>query len=246
MQLQGKNPRYSLRSYSTKVGIHSSTLSYIMNGKRNVSRKLAEKITRKLLLDPQKRSEILELFPLKKRIRTEAAELKPRFLEIEASQFKMNSEWEHFAVLSLMNCQEFKNDTVWIAERLGITKDKAQQVIQRLIEVGIVRENDGVLIRDKSPYRTSDDTVNLSVRKGHDENLDLAKESLHRDSIHERDFTHLTVAIDMKKIPLAKEMIRRFQDELMEAMECGDQTEVYRFTTQLFPLTKLIKKDRNK
>src|SRR5688500_4433772 len=101
MELQQKNPRYSLRSYSTHVQIHSSTISYIMNGKRNVSRKLAEKITRKLLLDPQKRSEILELFPQKKKVPSQNLELKPRFLEIEASQFKLNSEWEHFAVLSL-------------------------------------------------------------------------------------------------------------------------------------------------
>lgn len=242
LEIQSKNYRYSLRSYADKVGVHVGTLSAVLNGKRNVSRGLAEKIARKLLIDPQQRTELLDLFPQK--IRTansnESQLSKTRYLELEASQFKMISEWEHYAILSLMNCKDFDSSYSWMATRLGLTEVRTKEVIERLIEVGIVRRTEnGTLARDKSPYRSSDDTVNLSLRKSHDITMDLAKESLHHDDIHERDFTHLTMSIDPKKIVQAKEMIRQFQDDLSSVMETGEQTEVYRFSTQLFPLTKL-------
>src|ERR1700744_4444136 len=67
--IQRVNPRYSLRAYSGKVGVHVGALTYIMNGKRNVSRNLAERITQRLLLDPQERSEVLRLFPDKAKYR---------------------------------------------------------------------------------------------------------------------------------------------------------------------------------
>lgn len=239
---QSKNPKYSLRSFSQKLDIHVGALSSIMNGKRNVSRDLAEKITRKLLIDPQKRAEILALFPEKRKYRTLAEQIEnvePKYLEIEASSFRLMAEWEHFAVLSLIKTKDFKNSNEWIASRLGITVNRATEVVERLLTLGFLKKNKGKLERVESNIRSSDDTVDMSVRKSHEENLELAKESLHRDSIKERDFTSITMAIDPSKMNLAKEMIRKFQDDLADVMTTGELSEVYRLAIQLFPLTKL-------
>jgi uncharacterized protein (TIGR02147 family) len=244
---QSKNPKYSLRSYSRKVGIHAGALSSIMNGKRNVSRDMAEKITRKLLIDPQKRSEVLGMFPEKRKYRN-TEEMKqdegPRYLEIEASSFRMIAEWEHFAVLSLIKTVDFKNNYQWIADRLGITVYRAQEVVERLISLGFLElTSKNELNRLQANIRSSDDTVDLSVNKSHEETLELAKESLHRDLISERDFTTITMAIDPEKMAIAKEMIRKFQDELSDVMESGKQKQVYRLSMQLFPLSKLHMKE---
>jgi uncharacterized protein (TIGR02147 family) len=239
---QSKNPKYSLRSFSHKLDIHVGALSSIMNGKRNVSRDLAEKITRKLLIDPQKRAEILALFPEKRKYRTLAERIEnvePKYLEIEASAFRLIAEWEHFAVLSLIKTKDFKNSNEWIANRLGITVTRASEVVERLIALGFLKKNKGKLERVEANIRSSDDTVDMSVRKSHEENLELAKESLHRDSLNERDFTSITMAIDPSKMGVAKEMIRKFQDDLAEVITTGQLTEVYRLAIQLFPLTKL-------
>ena len=59
---QQTNPRYSLRAFSKKVGIHFATLSSIMNGKRRVSKKIAVKVADALALSVQERSELLALF----------------------------------------------------------------------------------------------------------------------------------------------------------------------------------------
>lgn len=215
-------------------------LSSIMNGKRNISRELAERIVRKLLIDPQKRTELLNMFPEKRVVKKDKQKEEPRYLEIEASQFKMIGEWEHYAVLSLMNCKDFNDDSAWIAQRLGISEPRALEVLRRLLDMQLIKRNsEDKLVRVHSSIRSSDDTVNLSIRKSHEVTLELAKESLNRDGVHERDFTGITMAINPKHISEAKERIRRFQDELSDLLESGNQTEVYRFSTQLIPLTKL-------
>lgn len=240
---QSKNPKYSLRSYSRKLGMNPGALSSIMNGKRNVSKEMAGKITRKLLIDPQERVEILKLFPEIRKYRN-TEEMKndegTNYLEIESSTFKLIAEWEHFAVLSLLKTIDFKHCHQWIGERLGISKFRAQEVIERLLSLGFLEiDQDGSLKRVKANIRSSDETVSLSVKKSHEENFELARESLQRDSLSERDFTSITMSVDPEKMKVAKEMIRKFQDELSETMESGNKKEVYRLSIQLFPLTKL-------
>ncbi len=242
-EIQKQNPQYSLRAYAKKVGVHVGALSYILNGKRNVSRDLAERITRRLLLDPQERSEVLNLFPEKKKIAATQSEMQayePRYLELSASQFKIASEWEHFAVMSLARTKDFQSSKEWIAKRLGITESRAAQIIERLLDLGLFQiDSEGNLTRSEKSYRTTDDVADISMKKHHEQNLNLAKESLFRDHVLDRDFTTVTMAIDKKKLSTAKELIRKFQDELSDLLETGNQTEVYRLSVQLFPLTVL-------
>lgn len=243
-EVQRQNPRYSLRAYAKKVGVHVGALSSILNGKRNVSRDLAERITRRLLLDPQERSEILSLFPEKRKYRKASTEktdsVDPRYLEFNASQFKIAAEWEHLAVMSLVNCDDFQNKTEWIARRLGITENRARQVVDRLLQLDLFElDAEGNLTRSKQSYRTSDDIADISVKKSHEQSFELAKDSLHRDPVSIRDMTSVTMSIDPSKISMAKELIRKFQDELSDMLETGKRTEVFRLSMQLYPLTKI-------
>jgi uncharacterized protein (TIGR02147 family) len=139
-----------------------------------------------------------------------------------------------------MRTKEFKSDSEWIAERLGLTQSRVRDVIQRLIEAGMVELSvDGALKRVHSNYRTTDDIADLSLRRSHSQSLELANRSLEQDAVSSRDHTWVMFAMDPKKISMAKEKIRRFQDELAELVETGDQTEVYRLSMHFFPLTKV-------
>ena len=87
--LQSANPRYSLRSFSRKVGLNPGALSGILNGKRNASSKLVQRIAERLLLDPQERSELFSHFKL---LRYEASdgenENGNQFRVLSAAQFR--------------------------------------------------------------------------------------------------------------------------------------------------------------
>jgi uncharacterized protein (TIGR02147 family) len=237
IELQKNNPRFSLRAYATRLELSAGALSALMNGKRIISKKMAMRIADKLMLDPQERSGIVAAFERKK---FNQAELD--YQRINSEQFRMLSDWEHHAILSLINTSDFDSDSEWIAARLGISKTQAELAIERLIYLGFLRRSKGgALTRQTIAFRTSDDIADISIKKAHDKTLDLARESLHRDDVKLRDFSSITFAIDPENIEEAKAIIRKCQDDLSVLLESGNQSEVYRFSSQLFPLSKIRK-----
>ncbi len=274
-ELRAKNSSYSIRAFARKVGLNSGALSGIINGKRNVSAALARRICDRLMLDPQERMELLGLFPEKRNYQrspsvqgsheslgvsklSESSEtpgfhegderpLEATYLQLSAAQFRIVAEWQHFAILALMRTEGFSSDVHWIAKKLRLSQTKAEQAISRLISIGTVEKStDGTLTRASKKFRTTDDIADVSVRRSHEENFDLLKASLERDSVKERDFTHDTLAIDPKNIGMAKELIRKFQDEFAKLVESGNRTEVYRLSMQFFPLSNLDNGDNPK
>jgi uncharacterized protein (TIGR02147 family) len=244
-EAQQNNPRYSLRAFAGRTGLAPGALSAILNGKRSVSPKLATKICQALLLDPQERGEILRHFSRRESVSfPKDGDLEPKYRELSAAQFRIVSEWQHFAILSLLNTRGFKSDPEWIARRLGITTTAAKTAIERLMSLEMLTLKNGKkLVRSDSPFRTSDDLADVSIRKSHEEGLDLAKDSLRKHPLTERDHSTITMAIDPARIAEAKARIRAFQDDLSELMESGHQQEVYRLAIQLFPLTVIEKGD---
>ncbi len=233
-ECQTKNPQFSLRAFSNRLGVSAGAVSQILNGKRFISRKVAQKICDKLLLDPQEKSEVLNLFLTPKSIQTHT----PSYMQLQSDQFKLISEWHYFAILSLMKLSSFKRNPKSISQRLGISETVARESIERLIRLGLIQIKNGRLIRSHPHVRTSDDAVDISVQKSHFQSLDLARKSLEQDPVDERDFTSITMAIDSKKLSQAKSIIRKFQDELSALLEEGSPDEVYRLCVQLFPLSK--------
>jgi uncharacterized protein (TIGR02147 family) len=245
-ELRVKNSHYSRRAFSKKLGISAGAISELFNGQRNVSAKLAERIADRLELDPQERSELLGPFHGNKRHsnRQDPSSYTTgglSYLQLSADQFQVIADWYHFAFLTLMRTKDFRTDVLWIAARLGLTPALVQGAIDRLKRVGLVQETNGVLNRAKASHRTSDDIVNLSVRRAHFQYLDKAREALESLSVHERDFTSLILTLSPEDLPKAKEMIRKFQDELSRSLETDTQSEVFQLCIQLFPLTRSLK-----
>lgn len=234
-----KNPAYSLRAFAKRVGLSPTTLSLILNGKRKVSEKLAAKISHQLALDPQERAELLGQFPKAKRL-LQKEYVDPSYMQLTADQYQIIADWRAFAILSLIPTKGFQSDKKWIADRLGISVEATQQTVERLHRVGMLNiDAQGTLSRTAERFRTTDDIVNLSLRKSHYQNLDLARESLNKDPLDLRDFTWLTMPFDLKKMNQAKTLIRKFQDDLLELVsEDAEPTEVYRLSLQFFPFTK--------
>ena len=239
-EFQQKNSKFSMRAYADKLDINVGALSYILNGKRNVSRTMAEKISSRLLLDPQLRSELLAKFPEKRNLKLSKQSHEPRYLELDAQNFRVAAEWEHFAIMSLLKCTDFESTVPWIAQRLGISLTKTAQVIERLVELGLLaRDEQGNLTRSERSYRTTDEVASVSMKQHHKQSLDLAEASLFREKVSQRDFTTLTMVFSPRQMARAKELIRTFQDSFSDELETAEASEVYRLNIQFFPLTKL-------
>jgi uncharacterized protein (TIGR02147 family) len=245
---RAKNPSYSLRSFSRRVGMSSSALSEILNGKRLVSRKLAERVAYRLLLTPEEVQGLLALFPAKRRrSSTESltglgvvgdTQKMRQALQLTADQFNTIADWYHFGILSLLETEGAKSEPQWISRRLGVPVRNVAQALERLERLGMLKRDDsGQLMLTGQSFTTSDGVPSLALRRAHAQNLELARNALDDENIDRRDFTAITMAIDPAKLPQARALIRQFRDQLSNFLEADTKTEVYKLCVQLIPLS---------
>ena len=244
LRLRALNPSYSLRAFAKKLAMSPGAVSELLKGQRRASLKVAEKIAEKLLLDPQERAYLFEQFPsrLKRIPRHTGKNHVLKYRQLTSDQFEVVAEWQHFAILSLIETDNFKASPRFIADRLGISQVSSEQAFKRLVRLGLItKTEDDKYKLTSNGFRTSDDIASVSLSRAHHQNLEKAKNSLERDEVKTRDFTFITMAVNLELIPQAKEKIRKFQDEMSALLETGNRTEVYQMCVQLYPLSKVSK-----
>lgn len=243
LALQQKNPSFSLRAFAQKLHLSPSALSEILNGKRKVSRQLAEKILSQMGTDPKEQSKILSLFQKTSRPDFQENEDEGRrYLELKSDQFQLISKWHHFAILSLVETKGFQANPLWIAKRLGIKVVEAEQALERLERLGFIQwsRSQKKIKLLHAQLDTTNDVADPAIRQSHFEDLHLSTRALEQVDVKDRDFSSLTIAIDKSKLPEAKKMIREFQDRLSAFLETGTQTEVYKLNFHVLPLTREV------
>ena len=224
---RAKNPSYSLRAFSNRLGIQVSALSEILNGKRVISKKMGHRILSGLGVSPIESKNILS------GINEEDDS------SLSLDYFKVISDWYYFAILSLAEIPNFETNPSWIAKRLNISKREAKMAINRLISLGMLVENkDGSYKASGIQYKTPTDILNASLKNHTVQTLELATDSVINDPVKERDFSTITMAIDPENIAEAKKMIMAFRKRLSKKLESGNKKEVYKLAIQLFPLSR--------
>ena len=144
-------------------------------------------------------------------------------------------------VLSLKNSLY---ETSWIARTLSIPEAYAEKAINQMLKLGLLRmSNGGVLERTKKHLRTPDSVkknskIDGAKRKVHTQHLDHAKYSLENHGPDARDITWLNLPANPRKINQARELIRKFQDDMVAFLEDDETEELYRLTVQLCPMRK--------
>lgn len=239
-EAQLRNPGFSLRALALKIQISPSSLSEILRGKRKVSKDQATKILQNLGADPIQQDRILSLFgdsPVKQH--SFGGE---NTLELTADQFHAVGDWHHFAILSLAETRGFKADPLWIAKRLGIKLTEAETALERLQRLGLVewRRSQKTLKLKQVQLATSDEVRSQAIRRSHQQDLELSSRAINETPMELRDFTSITMAVDSKKLPQAKKLIRDFQNQMSAFLETGTKTEVYKLCVHMLPLSKEI------
>lgn len=247
-QLKIRNPSFSLRAFAKKLDLSPSALSEILNGKRKISKRMAARIYERMNLSPNEMNEALSLFDQEshktENVHDESSDKSKTidFLQLSSDQFNLIGEWQHFAILSLMETKGFKSDLIWIANKLNLTQKVVQTSIDRLVRLGFVFRKNKKLVTNKRALLTSDNVSNQAVRKAHYADLVLAEKALDTCPVDERDFTSITIAASKNNLIKAKKMIREFQDKLTLCLEEGEKDEVYKFSFSLYPLTERVTK----
>lgn len=242
VNLKRKNASYSIRSFAKKIGVSPGTLSLVILGKRKISVALAEKIVDNLGLSPdEKKIAMRDISKDSKTIFGSPHKNQSQYTQLAADQYFLLTEWENFAILNLARLNSFKSDSTWIAGRLGISEKKVKKSVKLLLRNGLLQEtSDGCWVRTQEQLATTEDVPNSWLKKSHYDTLALAQQKLDELTVDERDFSWLTFPMNPECLDMVKEMIRAFQDHLVETVQSQKEpTEVYRMACQFFPLTKL-------
>ena len=247
VQARMRNPAYSLRAFAKKLALSPAAISEILNGKRKVSKKMAARIAAKLALDPEASRSLLDGFSppdTAAQTHTSLHSLPDSGAvisrqELDMDQFKLIADWYHFAIHSLAQTRDFRDDPKWIARRLGLRIPDVKAALERLERLGMLKRTSyGKLRPTDSAYATPDEIASLAAKRAHAQHFELARRSLEEDPVHQRDITGIIMAIDPDQLPLAKQMIRTFGHQLSTVLKTEKPTEVYSFCVQLIPLTR--------
>lgn len=240
-EAQRKNPGFSLRALASRIKISPSSLCEILGGKRKVSKDQASKILRNLGADPVEQNRILSLFD-NSSTKDHSFTNHSQTLQLTADQYHAVGDWHHFAILSLAETTGFKADPLWIAKRLGIKLTEAEAALERLQRLGLIqwRRSQKTLKLMQVQLATSDEIHSQAIRRAHQQDLELSSRAIQEIPLDLRDFTSVTMAIDAKKIPFAKKLIREFQQQMSAFLETGTKTEVYKICVHMLPLSKEI------
>lgn len=239
------NPRYSLRAFAQTLSLSSGALSEILRDQRPLSLKSATKIAKALGLSSVETNRLYELIDDRKKsilineIQNSTSSLsKIRQKKLTEDTFHLISEWQHFAILNLLDCEGFKWKASYIAKRLSLTQVQAQMAMNLLIRLGLVYKH-GENYKGVEDYVLSPtDISSVAIRKYHRQVLEKAIEAIEFQSVNERDLSGIGFAIDPLRLPQIKKEISVFQDQLIAKYSKGKKQEVYFLEMALFKLTQ--------
>ncbi len=237
---QKEDPRYTLRAFSRDIELNVSSLSQILRGFRPLPVKSAKSVAEKLALSPTEKMLFLES-ALQSRVQfgTIRVSREDHRRILDDSHYKVIAEWEHFAVLALYDIFGYLPSREEIAEHFDLTITRTQTVLQNLLDSGIlVADANGKLIKSLTESRTTEDIQSQALRESHLETLRIARLKLEEVPVDRRDFSSMTLAIDMDKLLEAKMVIREFRRKMEKLLENNRSTEVYQLAIQFFPLSK--------
>jgi uncharacterized protein (TIGR02147 family) len=246
-----RNPRYSLRAFANSLNMGSSALCQILSGARYLSAKSGRRLARALLLDPQEEVRFLASIgdtKLRKGLRRVSPELRKLaeankasvlpVRDLPSEQFRVISDWYHYAILELTFAKGFRPDPKWIASSLGIGFAEAELALDRLFSLGLLaRKADGSVVKVDDLVATADKSMStVAHRKRQSQILEKSRASLEGDPLELRNHSSMTLALDPSRIPEAKRRIQAFARELTRFLESGENKRVYEMSISLFPL----------
>jgi uncharacterized protein (TIGR02147 family) len=232
-----RNPKYSLRAFADFLGVGSSFLSKIINGKRQITEKTLNRFGERLALKP---TEMMHFHKqLRSPKRTLASNLSPNFNQIELDQFEAISDWHHFAILEVVALEKQFRTPKAIAKILDISAHEVKDAIERLIRLGMLQREKGSLKNISGNNSTLGPTATASAyQRQQKQILGKATKAIDEIPFHLRSQTSVTMAIAKDKLPEAIELITKFRRNFAALMQQEKSFDsVYQLSVSFFPLT---------
>lgn len=253
--------RWSYALFSRSVGFAAPNyLKQIIEGKRNLSSKAADKIVNYFSFNSSESSFFKALVNFNQADNDRSRDI--ALTEMQKFQItdketqdgvdlhRFYSEWHNPVIREMANIEGFRSDAAWIGASLSpaIPANEAERALRFLKSSGhLVKDESGELIQAEPVNSTGPEIASLAVANYHREMMDLAKESLDRLPSEKRNLSSLTMALSNETYEKIVSEIYQFQDKIIKmAVEDSSPDEVFQLNFQLFPTTEISENRSNK
>lgn len=245
-----KNANYSLRAFARKLKIAPSTLSEVLQAKRNISRELAQAIAVNLGLNEKETEYFYTLVEfngtkneeLKSTLQARLRNLIPNTppIEMDLEKVQKLTEWYCVPLLEMTNLNPPVESTQKMAELLGVTTAEVESTLNKLTQLGFLSKNArGYFEKTSRSFLMHSENPNQAIRHFHTQMLERAKLALTSQTNAEKFVGSETFAIDSRLLPEASEIIEECFAKLARLNEHSVLKDtVYHAGIQFFKMTK--------
>jgi uncharacterized protein (TIGR02147 family) len=247
---------FSYRSFARKAGVSSPNyLKLVIDGKRNLSTRMAERFAKACGLDPENARYFVCLVSFSQAATSadkakEYAKLTSfrsyrRAHKLDLAHAAYYGDWYMPVIRELAAFRDFREDPTWIAEQLlpAISRTQAARALETLMALGLlVRDEHGRLVQADVLVSTGPETTGLHIAAFHRAMTSRALESIDLVPKEERDISSLTLGLSRGGLNAFKQRLQRFRRELLELSALEDAEQVVQVNFQLFPLSRSPKR----
>lgn len=251
-QRKSERHHYSVRAWAKNLGYKNpSLLSDVLSGRRRITSEIRLRLSRNLKHDDQER-DVFELICLAADAKSESErriyfertrQLNPALesLSLDLDRFITIKDWHHLTILEMIDLKEFTEDHAQIARILGngVTRIMVKDAIDRLIRLQLIkRDNQGILSRPHAHLNIGDNLPDSAVRDHHLQFIEKAKDAVTEQTVEERDISGSTISVRESDLPVLRELINKFHDDVHRLTAGPSADFVYRLNIQFFKVTK--------
>lgn len=246
------NRNFSLRYFAKKADFPShGLLKYLMEGKRNLSKKSLVKLTFALELNREQSQYFENLVFFNQARRLEEKNFyyekllripgKTTFSKLDASQLQIFQRWYTIAVREMLNLKGFRGNSAWIADQM-LPKTEAYEIeesLQSLLATGLIKRTANGYKATEPDITTDDEVKSFLVKRYHAQMMKLSAWAQDEVPSRERDISSVCFAVKESELPNLKKQLQLMRKELRSfAAGNKDGERIVQVNIQMFPLTK--------
>lgn len=254
-----QDPDYSHSAFAEAAGCSRSALSNVLAGSRTPRSSTLDAFARAMGLTGDERNRLgilveLEAAPdlgrrqrvLERLLSTEAYG-SVRNLAPDAASGALARYLAHWwipAIRELVALEGFREDPAWIARTLHppITEEQARAAIATLLEIGVVRREEGRLVTDEIRLATDPETADAALATYYREEVTAVLAGLDTDLNAVQHINAATLLLDESSIPEVKHRLHQLAHQLATLGDTRPPgpARVYQLAVCVLPLSERV------
>jgi uncharacterized protein (TIGR02147 family) len=243
-----RRPQYTLRAFARDLELSPSTLSEFLNGHLGFSRETVSAVAKKLNLSANQTQHLWNLIESKfarNSQKRKEAEIKAKSrlhteqAKVSLDEFRFIADWYHLAVLELLELSDDYQDHRKMARALGLTSNKINEVIERLINLRLLTYEGEKLVVNSTITNVGDNVSSASIRLFHAQILTKAHEALESQCLEQRDFSSTIFTISKNDLTEIKKDLNKAWLSIASKYSAREKKDsLYCLSIQFFDLLK--------